>query len=90
MSIFNNINSDYYEWLSGAREYVSSAESALLREWCTRVMHESTWVVQRVHYYVSGAWEWCTRVVHESTWVVHEITRVAHDSAREYVSDAWE
>ena len=25
-----------------AREYVSSAESALLREWCMRVMHEST------------------------------------------------
>ena len=29
---FKNINSGYYEWLSGAREYVSSAESALLRE----------------------------------------------------------
>ena len=34
---FKNINSGYYEWLSGAPVYVSSAESALLREWCTRV-----------------------------------------------------
>ena len=34
---FKNINSGYYEWLSGAWEYVSIAESALLREWCTRV-----------------------------------------------------
>ena len=32
---FKNINSGYYEWLSGA-------ESALLREWCMRVVHEST------------------------------------------------
>ena len=39
---FKNINSGYYEWLSGEREYVSSAESALHREWCMRVMHEST------------------------------------------------
>ena len=29
---FKNINSGYYGWLSGAREYLSSAESALLRE----------------------------------------------------------
>ena len=87
---FKNINSGYYEWLSGARENVSSAESALLREWCmrvvhesgawgwcTRVMHESTWVVQRVRCYVSGAWEWCMRVVHESgarEWC----TRIVH------------
>ena len=35
---FNNINSGYYEWLSGAQKYVSSAESALLREWW---VHES-------------------------------------------------
>ena len=52
---FKNINSGYYEWLSGAREYASSAESALLHEWCMRVVHESTWVVQRVRYYVSDA-----------------------------------
>ena len=26
---------------SDAQEYMSSAESALLREWCMRVMHES-------------------------------------------------
>ena len=38
---FKNINSGYNEWLSGAREQVSSAESALLREWCMRVVHES-------------------------------------------------
>ena len=35
---------------SGAREYVSSAESALLREWCTRVVHESS-----AREYASGA-----------------------------------
>ena len=74
----NIINSGYYG-LSGAREHVSSAESALLREWCMRVVHESdAWE------YVSSAesallrecaWEWCTRVVHES-------------SAREFVSGA--
>ena len=44
---FKNINSGYYEWFSGARESVSSAESAILREWCicewcTKVVHEST------------------------------------------------
>ena len=39
---FKNINSGYCEWLSGARDYVSSAESALLREWCMAVLHEST------------------------------------------------
>ena len=38
---FKNINSGYYEWLSGAQEYVSSAESALLGEWGMRVVHES-------------------------------------------------
>ena len=77
---FKNINSGYYEWLSGEREYVSSAESALHREWCMRVMHESTWVEQRVRYYVSGAWEWCTRVVHESgAW--DWCTRVVHESS---------
>ena len=38
---FKNINSGYYVWLSGAREYVSSAESALLHEWCMRVVHGS-------------------------------------------------
>ena len=59
---FKNINSGYYEWLSGARENMNSVESAV-----------TMWVVQRVHYYVSGAWEWYTRVVHESTWVVHEV-----------------
>ena len=41
---FKNIKSGYNEWLSGTREYMSSAESALLCEWC-----------MRVHYYVSGA-----------------------------------
>ena len=55
---FKNINSGYYEWLSGARdswvvqrvhyyvsgarEYVSSAENALLREWCMRVVYEGS------------------------------------------------
>ena len=34
---FNNIDTGYYEWLSSAREYVSSAESALLCEWCMSV-----------------------------------------------------
>ena len=63
---------------SDARQYVSTAESPLLREWCMRVMHESTWVVQRVRYYVSGAWEWWTKVVHESTWVVHKSSWVVH------------
>ena len=68
---FKNINSGYYKWLSGAREYVSSYESALLCEWCMRVVHEgvhdSTWVVHE-----SGArdygvvHEWYTRQVHES------------------------
>ena len=62
---FKNINSGYYEWLSGARECVSSAESALLREWCMRVVHESD-----EREYVSSAesalLEWCMRVVHES------------------------
>ena len=75
---FKNINSGYYEWLSGAREYMSSAESALLREWCMRVVHEGS------------AQEWCTRtsgawveVVHENgarVWVVHEM------GTREYVA----
>ena len=38
---FKNTNSGYYEQLSGEQEYMSSAESALLREWCMRVVHES-------------------------------------------------
>ena len=65
---FKNINSGYYEWLSGAQEYVSSAESALLREWCKRVVHEGS-----AREYLSGArdygvvHEWYTRQVHEST-----------------------
>ena len=29
-------------YVSGAREYMSSAESALLREWCMRVVYESS------------------------------------------------
>ena len=64
---FKNINSGYYEWLSGALEYVSSAESALLREWCMRVVHEGS-----VREYLSGALdygvvhEWYTRQEHES------------------------
>ena len=62
-------NSGYYECLSGAREYVSRAESALLREWCMRVVHEGS-----AREYLSGAREWCTRlqsgarVVHEYEW----------------------
>ena len=40
MSI-SRILTGYYEWLTGAREYASSAESALLCEWCMRVVHES-------------------------------------------------
>ena len=45
---------------------MSSAESALLREWCMRVVHESD-----AREYVSIAesellCEWCMRVVHES------------------------
>ena len=39
---FKNINSGYHEWLSGAREYVSTAESTLLPEWCMRVVHEGS------------------------------------------------
>ena len=49
---------------SDAREYVSSAESALLREWCMRVVHEGSAreYVSVVHEssaqdYVSGARE---------------------------------
>ena len=37
---FKIIYSGYYEWLSGARQYVSSAESELLCERCMRVVHE--------------------------------------------------
>ena len=37
---------------SEAREYVSSAESALLHEWCMRVVHEGS-----AREYVSGARE---------------------------------
>ena len=59
---FKNINSGYYEWLSGAREYVRSAESALLCEWCMRVVHERS-----AREYLSGAREWYMRQVHEST-----------------------
>ena len=45
-------NSGYDEYLSGAREYVSSAESALLREWYMRVVHEGC-----AREYLSGARE---------------------------------
>ena len=57
---FKNINSGYYEWLSSAQEYMSSAESALLREWCMRVVHEGS-----AREYLSVAREWCMRLVHE-------------------------
>ena len=69
-------NSGYYEWFSGARDYVSSAESALLCEWCTRVSSAENALLR----------EWCMRVVQESgarglctrvrsgARVVHEIT----------------
>ena len=50
---FKNINSGYYKWLSGAQEYVSSAESALLHEWCMRVEHEGS-----AREYLSGAREY--------------------------------
>ena len=77
-------NSGYYEWLSGARKYVSSAESALLREWCMRVVHESDArkYMSSAREYMSSAVsallrEWCMRLVHEG-------------SAREYVSRARE
>ena len=53
---FKIIYSGYYEWLSGAQEYMSSAESALLREWCMRVVHEGS-----AREYLSGA-----RVLHET------------------------
>ena len=65
---FKNINSGYYEWLSSTWEYVSSAESALLCEWCMRVVHEGS-----TREYLSGArdygvvHEWYTRQVHETT-----------------------
>ena len=65
---FKIIYSGYYEWLSGAREYVSSAESALLHEWYMRVVHEGS-----AREYLSGArdygvvHEWYTRQVLEST-----------------------
>ena len=49
--------------MSGAREYVSSAESALLREWCMRVVHKS------------GAGEWCTRLREWCTRVREWCTR---------------
>ena len=68
---FKNINSGYFEWLSGAREYVSTAESALLREWCMRVVHEGSAreYLSGAREYLSGAREWCTRLqsVQEST-----------------------
>ena len=41
---------------------VNSAESALLCEWGMRVVHEGS-----AREYVSGAREWCMRVVHEIT-----------------------
>ena len=90
-----NINSVYYEWLSGAREYVSSGESALLREWCMRVVHESDaesallreWCMRVAHE--SGAREWCTRVVHENgarewcTRLREWCTKMVHESGAE-------
>ena len=71
---FKIIYSGYYEWLSGAREYVSSAESALLREWCMRLVQEGS-----AREYLSGAREWCTRL--------RSGARVAHETgARGYVA----
>ena len=40
-------------YMSGAREYMGSAESALLRECCMRVVHEGS-----AREYVSGAREY--------------------------------
>ena len=53
---------------------MSSAESALLREWCMRVVHEGS-----AQEYLSGAQEWCTRLW-SGAQVVHET------GAREYVA----
>ena len=68
------MTSGYYEWLSDARKYLSSAESALLREWCMRVVHEGS-----AREYLSGAREWCTRL-RSGAQVVHET------GAREYIA----
>ena len=68
---FNSINSGCYEWLIGARDYVSSAESALLREWCMRVVHEGS-----AREYLSGARDY--GVVHEWYTVGVRILEWAH------------
>ena len=55
---------------------MSSAESALLREWCTRVVHEGS---AQEYVAVHEITEWCTRVRSgaQDYGAVHEY-RVVH------------